>query len=503
MKLGFRSSHSRKLLADSVSGKVSSNFCFSFGLLSALVPNLLTAAEWRLTPSISLTETYTDNVTLNSGSGTESDWISQINPALSLTGKGRRLDLTFGYRMQNILYAGDSDRNNTNHQLNTKLKATLAPRWLFLDASSTLSQQVLSPDENVGIGNLGVVSGREDVLTASISPYIATRLSNRVLGDFRFTHDRVSYSGNAAADSSSDQISLSLQSAKAFGSWTWALRYTEQDTKYSGQATTQNRENQKRRDTVLDLGYQLSVGIRLTGQAGYEDNDYQLGVDSEEPQDRYWTVGAVWSPSSQTTLTASGGRRYFGRTWKLDWSHQARRHSWQLAYDENLTTRRQLQLEQRDLLAFDQNGIPIIDPVTQDQLVLPANVLVSTDEVFLNRRANFQWTMAHRKSTTSFKLNRSRRELQESDTTDITTGIDLGWDWRVSRNGTFKANMSSQKTERDTGSDRYKLIGLNYEEQLGKHVSSSFEVRNVHRDTSGVSNSYSENQLSASLRMSW
>ena len=406
MKLGFRSNHSRKLLVGSASRKVLNSFFFSIGLLSTLVPNLLTAAEWRLTPSIDLTETYTDNVTLNSGS--ESDWISQINPALSLTGKGRRLDLKFGYRMQNILYAGDSDRNNTNHQLNTKIKATLAPRWLFLDASSTLSQQVLSPDENVGIGNLGVVSGREDVLVTSISPYIATRLSNRVLGDFRFTHDRVSYGGNAAADSSSDQVSLSLQSAKAFGAWTWALRYTEQDTKYSGQSTTQNRENQKRQDTVLDLGYQLSARIRLTGQVGYEDNDYQLDVNSDEPQDRYWTLSAVWSPGLQTTLTASGGRRYFGRTWKLDWSHQARRHSWQLAYDENLTTRRQLQLEQRDVLIFDQNGSPIIDPVTQSQLIFPANVLVPTDEVFLNRRANFQWTMAHRKSTTTFKQKSTR-----------------------------------------------------------------------------------------------
>lgn len=500
MNPGFGSKHSRKLLVGSISKKALSKQLFSvgqlsIGLFSILAPNLASAAEWRFIPSVDLTETYTDNVTLSSDSGSESDWISQINPALSLTGKGRELELTFGYRMQNILYAGDSDRNNTNHQLNTALKATLAPRWLFLDASSTLSQQVLNPDEKVSVGNLGVVSGREDVLTSSISPYIATRLSNRVLGDIRFTHDRVSYSGNTAADSSSEQVSLSLKSAKALGSWTWALRYTEQDINYSGQSPLPNREDAKIRDSVLDLGYQLSAKIRVTGQAGYENNEYQLSTNSETPQGRYWTLGAVWSPGSQTTLAVSGGHRYFGRTWMLDWSHQARRNNWQLAYNEDISSRRQLLL--------DQDSLSALDPSILEQPVTLEDLLVPTDEVFIDRRASFHWTMSHRKSTTTFQLNRSRKEFQESDVTETTTGIDLAWDWRVSRNGEFHANIGSQETERDTGNDRYKLANISYEKQLGKHVSSSFDFRNVRRDTSGASNSYSENQLSASLRMSW
>lgn len=495
MNPGFGSKHSRKLLIGSISKKALSKELLGVGLLSILTSNLASAAEWRFTPSVDLTETYTDNVILSSDSGAESDWISQINPGLSLTGKGRELELTFGYRMQNILYAGDSGRNNTNHQLNTALKATLAPHWLFLDASSTLSQQVLSSDENVSVGNLGVVSGREDVLTSSISPYIATRLSNRVLADFRFTHDRVSYSGNTAADSSSEQVSLSLKSAKAFGSWTWALRSTEQDIKYSGQSLMPSREDVKIQDSVLDLGYQLSAKIRLTGQAGYEDHEYQLSADSKTPQGRYWSVGTVWSPSSQTMLTLSGGHRYFGHTWKLDWSHQARRNNWQLAYNENISSRRQLQLELRDSL--------VADPNTLDQILLTENVLVPTDEIFIDRRASFHWVMSHRKSTTTFQLNRSRKEFQESNATETTVGIDLAWDWRVSRNSEISANIGSQKTERDTGNDRYKLTSLSYEKQLGKHVSSSYDFRNVRRDTSGLSNSYSENQLSATLQMSW
>ena len=490
MSFGLNSKRTQKLLAGTLSKEV-----LSLGVFCLLNSTLTSAAEWRFTPSIDLTETYTDNVTLISGSGSESDWISQINPALSLTGTGKNLELAFGYRMQNILYAGDSDRNNTNHQLNSNVHATLAPRWLFLDASSSLSQQVLSSSDNVSVGNLGVVDGREDVLTASVSPYIATRLGSYVLTDLRFTHDRVFYSGTGAADSSSDQVSVNFQSAKAFGSWTWAMRYTEQEIRYFGQSPSLNREDVELRDTVVDLAYQLSSKIRLTGQAGYEENKYQLDVDSETPEGRYWSLGAVWSPSSQTTLSASRGHRYFGHTWMLDWSHQARRHSWQLAYIEDISSRRQLQL--------DQNSSPESSSSILEQSVVLGDALLPTDEIFIDRRADFQWSMSHRKSTTTFQLNRSRREFQESSVTEITSGVDFAWDWRLARNAELSADIGIQKIESDAGKDHYKIASLNYEKQLGRRVNSSVELRNVRRNTSGASNSYRENQLSASLTISW
>ncbi|MDT8385280.1 MAG: TIGR03016 family PEP-CTERM system-associated outer membrane protein [Gammaproteobacteria bacterium] len=468
-----------------------------------LMPSLGFAAQWRLTPSIELVETYTDNVTLSSDANSESDLISQINPALSLTGKGRELELAFDYRMQNLFYLGDSDRNNTNHQLNAGLKATLAPDWLFLDASSTLSQQVLSPDDNVSLGNIGVVSGREDVLTTRVSPYIQTRVTQWTVADLRYSQDSVSYSGEMAEDSTSEQVSASLQSAKSFGSWTWGVRYTEQTIDYSELSVTQNREDVKRRDTVLDLGYQLSPRIRLTGQTGYEDNEYQLSADAETPEGEYWSLGTVWTPSSQTSITASGGRRFFGRTWALDWSHQARRHGWQLAYNEDLSSRRELQLEQFTFIRVNPDGTIYTDPITLSPVISQRDILVATDEVFIERRASFHWTMRHRKSTSTFQVNRSRREFQETSVTEITSGVDLGWNLQISRSEEFSANLGRQNTEREIGDDRYTIAGVSYEKQLGKSVNSTFEMRNVRRNGSGAGNDYVENQLSAGITMHW
>lgn len=498
MTPGFCLKQYRRLLAEVISKKI-----LTIVTLSMATPGIALAAEWEFTPVLNVTETYTDNVTLAIDQDSESDWISQINPGLILTGKGKKLELTLGYQMQNILYAGDSERNNTYHQLNADVHMTLAPRWLFLDASSTLSQQVLSPDENVSIGNLNIVGGREDVQASSISPYVSTRLSSWVLADLRYTHDRVEYSGDTAIDSFSDQVSYQLQSAKAFGSWTWLLRYTEQDIEYSNQSITQIRADEKRRDAVFDLGFQVSARIRLTGQVGYEDNEYQVSADSEVPEGDYWSLGAIWMPSAQTTLSASGGYRYYGRTWALNLQHQAKRNSWQLSYIEGITSQRELQLDQRNLLVFNQDGTPVLDPVTQEQQVFSANILVPTNEVFLNKGAEFLWVMNSRKSTITLRSSHNRRELQESGDIETTTGLGLGWNWRVSRQGEFGANVGVQNTERDTGDDRYTIFGLNYEEQLGRSVSSTFGLRHVNRDTDGLSNDYRENQLNAGLQMSW
>lgn len=475
----------------------------SLGLVIMLMPSLGFAAQWRLTPSIELVETYTDNVTLSSDANSESDWISQINPALSLTGKGRELELAFDYRMQNLLYLGDSDRNNTNHQFNAGLQATLAPDWLFLDASSILSQQVLSTDEKVSVGNLGILGGREDVLTTKISPYIQTRVTQWMVADLRYSQDSVSYSGSTAVDSSSERVNLNIQSAKPVGSWAWAVHYTEQDVNYSEQSTTQNRKDEKRRNTLFDFGYQLNAKFRLTGQTGYEENKYQLSADAETPEGRYWSLGTVWTPTAQTSVTASGGHRFFGRTWALDWSHKARRHSWQLAYNEDLSSRRELQLEQRDFILVNPDGTPFIDPNTLMPVIFQANIIVPTDEIFIDRRMRFHWTMRHRKSSTIFQVNRSRREFQETNVAEISTGINLGLDWNVSRNGEFSANLGSQKTEREMGEDRYTIVGLSYQNQLGKSVSSTFELRNVRRDSGGAKVDYNENQLSAGIKMKW
>ena len=81
------------------------------------------AAEWKITPSLDLRETYSDNIRLAPQGNEQSDFVTQINPGISLTGTGPRLKVNASYVMQNLFYAEESSRNTINHLLSANANA--------------------------------------------------------------------------------------------------------------------------------------------------------------------------------------------------------------------------------------------------------------------------------------------------------------------------------------------------------------------------------------------
>ncbi|MDO9188337.1 MAG: TIGR03016 family PEP-CTERM system-associated outer membrane protein, partial [Sulfurimicrobium sp.] len=102
------------------------------------------AADWKITPSLDLKETYSDNIRLASPGNEKSDFVTQINPGISLTGTGPRLKVNARYGMQNLIYAEESSRNTLRHQLNAGANAELLDDLLYLDGKASISQQNIS-----------------------------------------------------------------------------------------------------------------------------------------------------------------------------------------------------------------------------------------------------------------------------------------------------------------------------------------------------------------------
>ena len=78
-------------------------------------------AEWTITPSVSLSETFTDNSGVTPDSGDpNSDFITQISPGIAISGRGGRGTI-------NLNYSADQDfyhRGTQPDQLNNNLAAT-------------------------------------------------------------------------------------------------------------------------------------------------------------------------------------------------------------------------------------------------------------------------------------------------------------------------------------------------------------------------------------------
>ena len=200
------------------------------------------ATDWKITPTLNLKETYTDNVRLTQDNE-KSDFVTQINPGISLIGTGPHLKVDARYVMQNIFYAKENSENAINHQLHALANAELLDDLFFVDANASISQQNISSFGQQTTDNTNITNNRTNVKTYSISPYLLNHFQNFASSELRYTHDSVSTDGTGSAVSSglsnsqSDKILMSLKSGTDFRTLGWGLNYNKQRIDFNSSQT--------------------------------------------------------------------------------------------------------------------------------------------------------------------------------------------------------------------------------------------------------------------------
>ncbi|MHB1291137.1 MAG: TIGR03016 family PEP-CTERM system-associated outer membrane protein [Sulfuricella sp.] len=489
------------------------------------------AAEWKITPSLALKETYTDNVRLAPPGLEKSEFITQVNPGISLTGTGPRLKLNANYVMQNLVYAEESSRNTMNHMLNANANAELVDNLFFLDGRAAISQQNISLLGPQAADNVNVTGNRTEVQTYSVSPYLRHSFSNYASTEIRYTHDEVSTGGSGLLNSQADRIQLGLNSGSAFKTLGWGLNYRNGKTSYGNTANT----NIPATDTEVlsgSLRYSVTPKFRLTATGGYEKNNYiSIGT---KPEGSFWSAGFSWAPSARTSIDASAGRRFFGSTYSLAASHRTRLTAWNLGYSEDITsTRSQFLIPVTIDTASFLNQLwaaTIPDPVIRQQFVdafiqgngLPAALSESvnylTNRFFLQKRLQASVAVTGAKNSLVLSLFHVTREAQTAQSQDSIllgggtlalndrtkqVGGNAFWNWRIGSR--TSANLNAGYTKNSFPSlgrtDNNKTIRLSLTRQFQPKLNGSVELRRLQRDSSQDSADYSENAATASLFM--
>ena len=390
-----------------------------------IYPACSAAADWKVTPRLSLLETYTDNVTLATQGNEKSDFITQISPGVSLTGTGARLKVNANYTMQNIFYANESNGNRIAQQLNAGANAELIKNFFFLDSTANISQQNISLLGPLTTNNENITNNRTTVKTYSISPYIRHNFSNFASTQARYTHNAVYTGVEGQSGSQSDRILFSLTSGSAFRTIGWGLNYNRQ--KIGGLGTSGVNEQYRG-----NLRYRVSSKFSLTGTSGYQKFSY---ISTTGKSSGYsWTAGFVWTPTQRTNITANTGQSFFGTTYTLSASHRARRSTWSLNYNQSITTTRDQFLIPAtvDTAGFLNqlwtSSIP--DPILRQQTVdifiqdngLSASIFdpinLLTNRFFLQKRLQATVALSGARNTLVFSTFRTLREAQTSSVAD-------------------------------------------------------------------------------------
>lgn len=492
------------------------------------------AAEWRITPSLRLQETYTDNVNLAPDDLKRSDYITEISPGVTVTGMGPNLQFNLAYAMQNLAYAREDDSFRTNHLLSSDLRARLF--WtVFLDAGASISRQNTSAFGPQATDNINVDGDRTEVQTYRISPYLRHRFGTTAETQLRYTHDSVDASRTGSdgfnsadqLDSTGNAVMLNLKSGPAFGRLGWLLQHDRQEIDEEDAITAGSSDVTR---TIGGLRYLLSQEWSIYASTGYEKYEY-ISID-EEPRGSLWTTGFTWTPSERTSIDAAVGRRFFGNTFSLASSHRYRLSAWTLNYSEDISASRNGFLLPATI---DTPGFldklwttAIPDPVARKEAVntfmrdsdLPASLAEPTRTIsnrfYLEKRLQGSMGLHGVRNTIVFTLFRARREAQDRLAVPVAalglsddeqnlrqSGGGVSWYWRFSPRtyANLGATYTRSRSLATSRRDEQGTVSVALHRQFRPRLDGRIELRRLEQQSNQRSDDIRENAIMVSLAM--
>ncbi|MDT8363561.1 MAG: TIGR03016 family PEP-CTERM system-associated outer membrane protein [Nitrosomonas sp.] len=492
------------------------------------------AAQWDIRPRLSVSETYTDNVRLGGiggfggvgGGGGGGDFITQINPGVSLTGDGRRFSVNANYTLNNLFFA-NRGRTLVRQQLNSNGTAEILRDLFFVDGRAAISQQNAFLFGSQAADNANLSGNLRDIRTWSISPYARHRFKNLASGEVRYARSGISSNARRFFNNSSDAFIASLNSGSAFRTLGWGINYTH--TEISRERAGVNLGTIELERTTGTVRYVVTSQFSLIGTGGYERNSF-ISIRGK-PSSHFWTAGFSWEPTRRTSLSASGGERFFGKTFSGAFDHRTRRTLWNASYVEDITTFGQQQsLFGGGILNAGSLGqLPgITDGTALLNQGLPLNVSdpnnFLTNRLFLLKRFQASLTLNGRKNSLVFRVfNLSRKSfspdqedadligLQNALLTRDTkqVGGNVLWNHRLGPRTNANVNFGYTRfnfnaTNRSTDNIIAMLsVNKQFTENMNAGLSYRHQRRITERAISSLGNDFSANAITATLNMNF
>ena len=481
------------------------------------------AGEWVITPSIAVTETASDNVTLSS-TRPKSDLTTDINPGIRIEGTGGRSKLRLNYQLHNLFYANDSTRNRTQNSLSALGTLEAVEDWFFIDATGNISQQSISA---FGGATSSDVNTNDNDNTTETSTYSISPSIRGVLGGFadyqlRYKLTTTGAKQGQAFDSDTEEWTGSLKGVTGLANLGWSLDASRQANDFGN-----GRSNEA--DLLRGvLTYQVDPQFRVSLIGGIEANDY-LTLDKESHTTK--GAGFEWAPTERTQIAASRERRFFGDSNRISFSHRTGTTAWKYSESKDATVQANQTsagLSAYDLLFSIYSALPPCSLLPPEQIAACANNLALNSGVPLNTpiAAGFLTsgiTLQHRREM-SFALLGSRNTVtfaaSQSDSERLArgagTGLFLGDDFEnvnnirqrtASINWSHKLTAISSLTgslarmvSTGTGGTRLEttqnMFNVHFTTRLGPNTSAGLSARRI--VVEGTTN-YTENALTGTL----
>lgn len=286
------------------------------------------AATWRIEPALRGDLYWTDNVNL-AATDRKSDWVTQITPSLTFTGKGAEASVSGFISAPLLLYANTGGSNNrVLPQANINGTAALYPKFLYIDASADVSQQFISPFAPRPQGLISDTANRYTAQSYRISPYIKGESRGDLQYELRNNNIWTNATNVAVTGDQSytnEIVGHLTQQPRPFG---WGANYDRVDSQFNGRDSFVTEIGRLNALWQPDLSWQFSLS------GGYEDNHFPF----QDVSGATYGAGFRWRPSGRTSADVDVEHRFFGASYHATLLHRTALSIWTLRASRDLTT---------------------------------------------------------------------------------------------------------------------------------------------------------------------
>jgi uncharacterized protein (PEP-CTERM system associated) len=499
--------------------------------LSTLLAYPAWAVKWDVVPTLSVAETYTDNVSLEQDELKRSDWVTQVIPGISIAATGAQLKFNLNYAPALIYHARGEVEDKVFQRLNATGTAELAKQLLYLDAGAFINPVNVSL---LGPLTASLVNDTGNIATAKTtfaSPYLVQDFGSFARGEARYTHSAVNYdyddntTPTTLSNSAGERVNLRLGSGPAHKLNTWDIALMRESLDFESQPDTRTELG------TVNARRLLSSTVGLLAQAGYEN--YDLGVPGAEAKGPRWSAGLDWTPTPRTRVAATGGRRFFGDAYSFDFRHRTRVTAWSASYTQDVssahteffappTTSTAGYLNPLFSSRFPdpnarQKAVEEFMAQTGISSSLGAPINCISDQPFLAKRAQASFgLLGVRNVVIANAFNENREALAGTVAVPATgdfavsntirqTGASLAWTWRIT--GSSSWNMRAGFTRNDfldvDRVDDLTELRMGVSVRFQPRVTGHLYYQRQQSDSNVSTSSFTENSGTAMLQMSF
>jgi len=435
------------------------------------------AGEVRFTPSVSVTEYYSDNILLASKGQEQGEFVTELSPAFNLQMTGNRFNANVNYQLQHLLYQKESNRNQTFNQLTATTSTELTADYLYIDVNANHTQQIIDANQTISSNNIAITGNRTNVSSISLSPSFRHSF-DKLDANVRYTYSKLDYRRDELINSEQSGTNIRFNSPIRGIGVTWALNYTQQKNNYETGSDSEYKQGS------IDLGYRFSPRSSVYASSGKEENTFSVS-NNQDIDDSFWSLGLNWQPSSRDSVSLSFGERYFGKTQSFNWRHNARRLVLSASYDEELSN--------SALLLLESQQAESSQPVDNSGSI--------NTQTFVREIGNLGISYNFSKTSVSLNYSNERRKFQDTGTFEKIQNANLRFSLRSSEVLTYA--LESRWSSNYSSSLNTKRATTNIEFSLERRLSSSMQAEfSIFHNLSRARNSstdYDENLVSLGI----